>query len=108
MALVEAVIVLTTWPATDDPEAVAATLIEERLAACVSVLPEMDSTYRWQSAVERARERQVVIKTARPRLDGLISRLKQLHPYDVPELLVVPVVGGSEAYLGWLAECTRP
>jgi len=107
MALPDAVIVLTTWPAAEDAGPTAATLVEEHLAACVNLLPEMDSTYRWKSAVEHERERQVIIKTTRPRVDALLTRLKQLHPYEVPEVLVVPVVGGSEAYLGWLAECTR-
>ncbi len=99
--------VLTTWPAAEDAGPTAATLVEERLAACVNVLPEMESTYRWKSAVEQERERQMIIKTTRPRVDALLARLKQLHPYDVPEALVIPVVGGSEAYLAWLGECTR-
>jgi periplasmic divalent cation tolerance protein len=107
MALPDAVIVLTTWPAAEDAGPTAATLVEEHLAACVNLLPEMDSTYRWKSAVERERERQLIIKTTRPRVDALLARLKQLHPHEVPELLVVPVVGGGQAYLEWLAECTR-
>ncbi len=108
MPAVDAVIVLTTWPAEEDPSDAAAALVEERLAACVSVLPEMESVYRWQNAVERARERQLLVKTARPRLDALLARLKALHPYEVPEAIVLPVAGGSEAYLAWLAACTRP
>jgi periplasmic divalent cation tolerance protein len=103
----DAVIVLTTWPAAEDAGPTAATLVEERLAACVNVLPEMESTYRWKSAVEHERERQVIIKTTRPRVDALLARLKQLHSHDVPEALVIPVVGGSEAYLAWLGECTK-
>jgi periplasmic divalent cation tolerance protein len=107
MAHPDAVIVLTTWPAAEDAGPAAAALVQERLAACVNVLPEMDSTYRWKSAVEQERERQMIIKTTRPRVDALLTRLKQLHSYDVPEALVIPVVGGSEAYLTWLGECTR-
>ena len=107
MAHPDAVIVLTTWPAAEDAGQMAATLVEEHLAACVNVLPEMDSTYRWKSAVERERERQIIIKTTRPRVDPLLARLRQLHPYEVPELLVIPVVGGGQAYLEWLGECTR-
>jgi periplasmic divalent cation tolerance protein len=103
----DAVIVLTTWPAAEDAAPAAATLVEERLAACVNVLPEMDSTYRWKNAVEQERERQLIIKTTRPRVDAVLARLKQLHPSEVPELLVLPVVGGSQVYLEWLAECTR-
>ena len=107
MAHPDVVIVLTTWPAGEDAAPTAATLVEERLAACVNLLPDMESTYRWKNAVEYAHERQMIIKTTRPRVDELIVRLKQLHPYDVPEALVVPVVGGSEAYLAWVGECTK-
>jgi periplasmic divalent cation tolerance protein len=107
MAHPDVVIVLTTWPAGEDAGPAAATLVEERLAACVNLLPEMESTYRWKNAVEQERERQMVIKTTRLRVDALLARLKQLHPYDVPEALVIPVVGGSEAYLAWVGECTK-
>lgn len=107
MPQVEAVVVFSTWPADQDTRATATTLVEERLAACVNLMPEMESVYRWKNAVELARERQLVIKTTRPRVDALLSRLRQLHPYEVPEALVVPIVGGNEAYLAWLADCTR-
>ncbi len=100
------VLVLTTWPATADPAAFASALVEERLAACVNVMPEMDSTYRWQGRIERERERQVFIKTTAARLDALEQRIRELHPYEVPELLVLELAGGGEAYLGWVRECT--
>jgi periplasmic divalent cation tolerance protein len=103
----EAVIVLSTWPADEDPGPTAATLVEERLAACVNLLSDMESVYRWKNAVEHAHERQVVIKTTRTRVDALLARLKELHPYEVPEALVVPVIGGSDVYLSWIADCTR-
>ncbi len=102
----ECVIVLTTWPADADPMPVAAVLVEERLAACVNVFAAMESTYRWQGAVERAPERQVVIKTTQRVVARLLARLKALHPYDVPELLVLPVSGGGQEYLRWVAQCT--
>jgi periplasmic divalent cation tolerance protein len=108
MPQMEAVIVLSTWPAGEDPGPTAATLVEERLAACVNVLPEMDSVYRWKNAVEHGRERQLLIKTTRMRVDAVVARLRQLHPYEVPEALIVPVIGGADAYLSWLADCTRP
>jgi periplasmic divalent cation tolerance protein len=97
-------VVLTTWPADRDAEPFARTLVEERLAACVNILPEMLSVYTWKGSVERAAERQVVIKTTRARLDALAARVASLHPYDVPELLVLDVAGGSEAYLRWVGE----
>jgi periplasmic divalent cation tolerance protein len=101
------VIVLVTWPAAEDAAQVAVTLVEEHLAACVNLLPEMDSIYRWKQAVERERERQMIVKTCRPRVEALLARLKQLHPAKVPEMLVLAVSGGSEAYLEWLGTCTR-
>ena len=100
------VLVLTTWPADRDAAPLAATLVEERLAACVSLLPEMDSTYTWEGRLERQRERQVVIKTTSPRLAALSARLVALHPYEVPELLVLRSVSGSAAYIDWLRSAT--
>ncbi len=105
MSHADAVIVFSTWPAEEDPGPAAATLVEERLAACVNVLPAMESVYRWKNTVERSRERQLIIKTTRAHVDAVVARLRQLHPYEVPEALVVPVVGGAEDYLSWLAEC---
>ena len=99
-----AVIVLTTLGADADAPALARTLVEERLAACVNVLPGVTSVYRWNDAVGQEREQQIVIKTTRDRVGALQSRLHQLHPYDVPEFLVVPVLSGSAAYLAWVAE----
>lgn len=99
-------IVLTTLGADTDAEMLARTLVDERLAACVNVLPEMTSVYRWEGAVDVARERQLLIKTAAGRLEALRARLLHLHPYDVPEFLVLAVAGGSEPYLRWLREST--
>jgi periplasmic divalent cation tolerance protein len=99
-----AVLVLTTLPAAHDAAALAHTLVDERLAACVNVLPEMRSVYRWQVAVEVETERQVLIKTSRERAAALERRLRDLHPYDVPEFIVLEIVDGSAAYLGWIAE----
>ena len=102
------VIVLATFPADADAEPLATTLVEERLAACVNVLPPMTSIYTWQGKVERAAERQLLIKTSRPRLAALEARLKSLHPYDVPEFVVIPIIAGSADYLGWVEEGTAP
>jgi periplasmic divalent cation tolerance protein len=103
----DAVLVLTTWPAAGDAAALAATLVGERLAACVNLLPEMESVYAWKGAVERDRERQVVVKTTAARIGALERRLAELHPYEVPELLVIAVAGGADAYLGWLRTSTE-
>jgi periplasmic divalent cation tolerance protein len=100
------IIVLTTLAADADASALARTLVEERLAACVNVLPPMVSTYRWKGNVEQDREQQLIIKTAADRIDALEQRLRQLHPYELPEFLVLPASGGSEAYLRWVGEST--
>lgn len=100
------VLALTTLSTKVDGHAFAATLVRERLAACVNVLGEMDSVYRWQGKVESERERQLLIKTTADRLPALQARLHELHPYDVPEFLVIPVIGGSELYVKWLKEST--
>jgi len=105
----EYVIVLTTWPAHgQDASTIARALVEDRLAACVNILAEMQSVYTWEGAVAEERERQVVIKTCRDRLGRLRDRLEALHPYDVPELVVLPIIGGSDAYLRWIHDSTRP
>ncbi len=103
----EVVIVLTTWPASDDAQAIATTLVTERLAACVNILAEMDSVYSWRGEVQRDRERQVVIKTTRGRLQRVERRLAELHPYEVPELLVIDVAHGSDPYLAWVRGATE-
>ena len=100
------VLVLTTLPADADAAAFARTLVTERLAACVNVLAPMDSVYRWEGEVQRDAERQLIMKTTRARVDALWQRVKALHPYDVPEFLVLPIADGSDAYLRWLGEST--
>ncbi|MBI4264300.1 MAG: divalent-cation tolerance protein CutA [Acidobacteria bacterium] len=100
----EPVIVLTTLAADADAAALARTLVDERLAACVNVLPPMTSIYRWEGRVQEDREQQLVIKTAASQLGPLEARLRELHPYEIPEFLVLTVADGSEAYLGWLGD----
>ena len=102
-----AVIVLVTYPTDRDPLALARLLVDEQLVACVNVLPPMQSVYRWEGKVEQAAEHQLVMKTTRERVEALKARLVDLHPYDVPEVLVLPVVDGGEPYLKWLTESVR-
>ena len=100
------VIVLTTL-GPGEAATLARTLVDERLAACVNVLPEMTSWYRWEGAVQDGRECLLVIKTMRRLLEPLEARLHALHPYDLPEFLVLPVSGGSTAYVQWIIESCR-
>ena len=97
MTETDCVLVLTTLPADADASTFAHTLVETRLAACVNLLPAMDSVYRWEGAVEQERERQL----------ALWERVRELHPYDVPEFIVLPIVDGNDAYLQWVGDSTR-
>ena len=100
-------LVLTTF-GVGQAMTVARVLVDERLAACVNVLPAMTSVYRWDGKVQQEAEEQVVIKTSIDRLADLESRLRQLHPYELPEFLVITADAGAEAYLKWVAVSTHP
>ncbi len=101
------VLVLTTIGADADAVALARTLVEERLAACVNVLPPMTSVYRWKETVDTGREQQLFIKTTSVRLAALEARLHELHLYELPEFLVLTGQAG-DAYREWVSACTRP
>lgn len=101
-------IVLTTLPDRDSAAALAAHLVERRLAACVSIQAPCRSVYRWQGAVEQADEVPLMIKTAADRYEELATAIRERHPYAVPELIALPVVAGDAAYLDWIVAETRP
>ena len=96
--------VLVTAPDRQLAESMASTLVEERLAACVNVIPGLVSVYRWEGEVQRDEEALMIVKTTEPRVAQLRERIVQLHPYEVPEVLVLNVVDGHEAYLGWVRD----
>ena len=102
----EYVVVLTTLPGDADAAAFCHALVESRLAACANILPIMESVYRWEGDVQHDSERQVVIKTARDRLILLWEKVRELHPYDVPEFIVLPIIDGNDAYLRWIGDST--
>jgi periplasmic divalent cation tolerance protein len=102
-----AVVVLSTAPDPDVADGLARALIEERLAACVTQVPGIKSLYRWQGVVEEAEEVLLVIKTHAGRAPDLTRRLAELHPYAVPEILVLPVAAGFRGYLDWIRDETR-
>ena len=99
------VLVLTTLGADADAAALARTLVEERLAACVNLLPAMTSIYRWNGSVEQDREQQLLIKTAPERVDALEARLRQLHPYELAEFIRLDAEA-SAAYGSWVRDST--
>jgi periplasmic divalent cation tolerance protein len=100
------VLALTTLPADADAAEFGRTLVDERLAACVNLLPVMESVYRWEGKIEFEAERQIVIKTSRDRIVDLWDRVRELHPYEVPEFVIIPIVDGNEAYLRWIGDST--
>lgn len=97
-------VALVTVPTLEVAERLARHLVEERLAACVNIVPGVRSIYWWQGRVEEAGELLLVLKTHPARVPVLQERLRQLHPYAVPEFLVLPVHEGYGPYLGWVAE----
>jgi len=105
--MTDVVLVLTTVSDAAAGERVGRTLVEERLAACVNVLPAMTSVYRWKGAVEREAEHQLVIKTTVGRVAEIRSRFAELHSYELPEFLVIPLSDGSAPYLDWVRDGTR-
>ncbi len=100
-------VVLVTCPKGTVAEQIARSLVSERLAACVNVVPSLMSTYRWQGKICRDPELLLIIKTRRPLLQALIDRVQTLHPYTVPEVIALPLVGGSPTYLAWVEDATR-
>ena len=107
MADPEPVVILITFPTDGDVTAFATTLVRDGAAACVSVLPEVESVYRWHGVIEQTRERQLIVKTTSDRVAQLRRRVGDLHPYDTPEFLVLRVAAGDERYLAWVRDATR-
>ncbi|MCL4195505.1 MAG: divalent-cation tolerance protein CutA [Thermoguttaceae bacterium] len=94
--------ILTTTASEGDARKIAGALVEERLAACVQVVGPITSTYRWQGAVERAQEFLCFIKTRAEAYSRVEERIRQLHPYEVPEIVALPITAASAAYLAWI------
>ena len=103
----DARIVLTTAASGDEARTLGRTLVEDRLAACVTVIPTVESIYRWEGKVETAPETLLLIKTAAGQVEALRSRLLELHSYETPEFLVLPVESGSKDYLAWVRDSLR-
>ena len=102
----EAFVVLSTAPSEEEAATIARALVDERLAACVQLVPKIRSFYRWEGEVHDDPEHLLVIKTTAARRDALIARIGELHSYDVPEAVALPIAAGSQAYLAWLSEVT--
>jgi periplasmic divalent cation tolerance protein len=95
-------LVLLSGPDAETLESIAAQVVEEGWAACVNVIPSARSVYRWKGEVVRENEALAFVKTVRPALEGLRRRILDLHPYDVPEFLVLPLEAGDARYVAWV------
>jgi periplasmic divalent cation tolerance protein len=100
----EPLVVLITAGSQEEAEHLAHRLVAEMLAACVNVVPGVTSVYRWEGEIQRDQEWLLIVKTERQILDSLIQRVQVLHSYEVPEIIALPLVGGSEAYLRWISD----
>lgn len=97
-------LVLSTLPNADVAATIARTLVDERLCACVNIVPGLRSIYRWQGTVQDEAEVLALIKTTTDRYEALAARLRALHPYEVPEILALDVAAGAASYLAWVGE----
>ncbi len=95
-------LVLTTWPDRDGAERAAGKWVDKGLAACVNILPTMQSIYCWNRELQRGEEHQILIKTTRERADALQQAIVEAHPYECPEIIRLDIDGGHEPYLNWI------
>lgn len=103
----ETLLVLTNLPDAASAQLLAASLVEQRLAACVNILAPCRSVYHWQGKIESAEEVPLLIKTTAERYAALEQAILARHPYELPEIVAVPISNGLPAYLNWVAEATR-
>jgi periplasmic divalent cation tolerance protein len=101
------VVVYVTVPSRDVGRAVAKAIVEEKLAACVNIVPGLESIYIWEGKVNADAEELLLIKTRQSLLPALTERVKALHPYTECEVIAAPIVGGSDTYLQWVADSTK-
>lgn len=106
--MTDKVVIYVTSGDAAESEKIARTLVEKRLAACVNIIPQIRSFYRWEGKIQDDPEYLMVIKTSRRLFSAVRAEVERLHSYHVPEVICVPIVEGSENYLSWLGECLRP
>ena len=104
----DAIVVFMTSGSADEAHRIANELVERQLAACVQILPEMESVYRWEGKIERQSEILILAKTTVAKFPDLEREVRALHSYETPEIVAVPIVAGSTPYLKWLSESLHP
>jgi periplasmic divalent cation tolerance protein len=105
--MTDKILVLTTASSKDEARKIGRTLVERELAACVNIVPQVGSIYRWEGEVEEAEEWLLVIKTTRSAFERVRDAINELHSYGVPECIAVPIESGSMEYLNWLGESVK-
>lgn len=100
----ETIVVYVTVPKEEEAVKIARALVQERLSACVNIIPSISSIYRWEGKVEEDKELLLIIKTKRATFERLCRRVKELHSYTVPEIIALPIVEGSTDYINWLID----
>ncbi len=101
-------VVLITTPSLDNAQQLARILVSEHLAACCNVVPAVYSYFSWKDALHEAQEALLILKTHRDHLEALQQRVSELHPYDVPEIIALPLEASAEPYWSWLHEVLKP
>jgi len=104
--MAEEVVILVTTESEEEAKKIAAALIDSRLAACANIVKSVQSVFRWQGKVEDEPETLMILKSVAGKLDALTAKVKELHSYDVPEVIALPIVGGSSEYLNWVHQET--
>ncbi len=105
--MADIVILLTTWPDEQSAQKAATTFLNKNLVACVNVLPKMLSMYKWDGEIQTGTEHQMLLKTTANRTEKLKQVILDNHPYECPEILILPVTGGSDEYLNWITGNTK-
>ena len=103
----KSILVLSAFPTSISVKDIAEILVNEKLAACINIIPEVQSVFRWKNKVDNTPENILIIKTTLNLYDILEKRIKQLHPYELPEIIAVPIEKGLTEYLNWVSENTK-
>ena len=98
------IVLFITTDSAEEARKIAEVLIEQKKAACVNIVPGVESVFRWEGKVDSARENLLVVKTKASLLDEVVKLVKKVHSYDVPEIIALPIIGGNKDYLDWIGE----
>ena len=101
------IVVFITVDSQENAQKIASKLLAERKAACVNIIPKVESHYWWQGQIESANELLMIVKTRAALIDELIQLVKEIHPYSVPEIIALPIIGGNNDYLQWIEKETN-